>query len=111
MEMWDVLDREGEPTGKAVSRVEAMKGGKFLSGEYHLSVEVFIVNSKGDLLFTKRSPEKSTFGGYWETTAGSAITGEGSSETMIREIFEEIGLSIEKEELLFQSTKKLYPSE
>ena len=102
MEIWDVLDREGEPTGKTVYRSDAMKGGVFLPGEYHLSVEVFIVNSKGELLFTKRSPEKSTFGGYWETTAGSAITGEVSSETMIREIFEETGISVDEKELLFQ---------
>ncbi len=102
MEIWDILDREGKPTGKTVSRKKAMKGQGFLPEEYHLSVEVFIVNSRGEMLFTRRSPEKTTFGGYWETTAGSAIEGEESGEAILREIKEEIGIRAAKKELIFK---------
>ena len=102
MEIWDILDKKGEKTGRTIPRGIAMKEEGLKEGEYHLSVEVFIVNSKGEMLFTKRSPEKSTFPGYWETTAGSAIAGEESLEAMSREISEEIGIKVEREELLFQ---------
>ena len=102
MEIWDILDKKGEKSGRTIPRDAAMKQKGLKAGEYHLSVEVFIVNSKGEMLFTKRSPEKSTFPGYWETTAGSAIAGEKSLEAMSREISEEIGIEVEKGELLFQ---------
>ena len=102
MEIWDILDNKGKRTGRTIPREIAMKEKGLKEGEYHLSVEVFIINSIGEMLFTKRSLEKSTFPGFWETTAGSAIAGEESMEAMLREISEEIGIDVKREELLFQ---------
>lgn len=102
MEMWDVLDREGKKIGKEVIRQQAIFENALGEGEYHLSVEVFILNSKGEILLTRRSPNKDVYGGYWETTAGSVIAGEESLETMLREIKEEIGIEVKDWELIFQ---------
>ena len=103
MEIWDVRNREGEKSGKTVSRKEALVDKSvFEKGEYHLSVEVFIINSRGQLLFTKRSPHKDNYPDLWETTAGSAISGEESLETMVREIGEEIGLEVQPEDLIYK---------
>ena len=37
MEYWDVYDKNGKLTGKVVE-----KNGKFLEGEYHKAIEIWI---------------------------------------------------------------------
>lgn len=59
-ELWDVLDKNGEPTGKTVSR--GFKGA-FPKGKYHLVVHIWIKNSKGEFLIQKRSSFKQPMAG------------------------------------------------
>lgn len=85
-ELWDVYDRERKPTGRTHRR------GDFLpEGDYHLVVHVWIQNSLGQFLLTKRSPNKG-FPNMWETTGGSALAGEDSLTAALREVREETGL-------------------
>ena len=62
-------------------------------GEYHLVVEIWLRNSKGEVLLTKRHPEKH-YGGLWECTGGSVLAGEESLTAAIREVKEEIGVDL-----------------
>lgn len=91
MELWDILDVEGNLTGKLVER-----GKPMLQNEFHLVVHIWIRNSAGKFLIAKRAENKPS-GGMWETTGGSAIAGESSLETAIRETNEELGLVLEPE--------------
>ncbi len=88
IELWDILDEDGNKTGELVARGRPMK-----QDEYHLVVHVWIRNSKGQFLISKRTPNK-TFPNMWETTGGSAIKGEDSLSAALREVREEIGINL-----------------
>jgi len=83
-EMWDVLDEKGNKTGRLHERGTTMQ-----QGDFHLVVEVWITNQKGDFLVSKRTPERN---GLWHTTGGCAITGDDSLTAALREVQEEIGI-------------------
>lgn len=91
MELWDVLDEDGVKTGKIVER-----GKPRGQDEYHLVVHVWIKNSNGEFLITKRTPNK-PLPNMWEATVGSAIAGEDSLTAAVREVKEEIGIGLSAE--------------
>ena len=64
----------------------------------HLCVEV-ITLWNGRMLTTRRHPNKRG-GGYWEVTTGSALAGEDSRTAALRELYEETGITAEKEALI-----------
>ena len=98
MELWDLYDRDRKLLGKTHVR------GKVLArGEYHLVVDIVAVNEEGKILITKRHPDK-TYGGYWETTGGSAVAGEDSVTAAVRELCEETGLNAKLEHLEYCGT-------
>lgn len=88
-ELWDVYDENRQPTGRLHPRGEPLQ-----PGDYHLVVYVWKLNSRGELLITKRSPNKG-FGNMWETTAGSAVAGDDSLTAALRENIEETGLALD----------------
>ncbi len=90
MELWDIYNKYRKNTGNIHQR-----GIKTKEGEYHLAVRVWIVNSKNELLIQRRQLESITWPGMWDASAsGSAILGDNSKETAIKETMEEIGLDI-----------------
>ncbi|MDD6189556.1 MAG: NUDIX domain-containing protein [Clostridiales bacterium] len=93
MELLDIYDENRNFTGKRIVRGE--RRGK---DEYGLAVAVWIVNSRGELLITLRSPEKESWPDYWENTSGAVQAGESSLEGCIRELREETGISAEPSE-------------
>jgi len=101
-EMWDILDADGKKIGRFVRRGDELK-----EGEYHLVLHIWIKNSKGEYLISKRCPNKD-FGNLWECTGGSAIAGEDSLTAALRETKEELGLTLnpDKGEMIY-SLKRL----
>jgi 8-oxo-dGTP diphosphatase len=89
MELWDVFDRSREKTGRT-----AVRGQHLAPGEYHLVVHVWIRNSAGKFLISKRQPTKRPHPGMWEPTVGSAILGDDSLAAALREAKEELGLCL-----------------
>lgn len=87
-ELWDVLDENRSPTGITIKRGETLE-----KGQYHLVVHVWIKNSRGEYLITKRAPGKG-FPNMWETTGGSAVAGDDSLAAALRETKEETGLTL-----------------
>lgn len=90
-ELWDIYDENRCITGRQHRRGEPLQ-----NGEYHLVVHVWIVNSRGQFLLTKRSPNKG-FPNMWETTGGSALAGDDSLTAALREVKEETGLALKEE--------------
>jgi aminoglycoside phosphotransferase (APT) family kinase protein/8-oxo-dGTP pyrophosphatase MutT (NUDIX family) len=86
-EIWDVLDANGNKTGRYHER-----GKPMAAGDYHLAVHAWKHNGRGEWLIDKRTPEK---GGKWETTGGAAIAGDDSLTTALRETKEELGLDLD----------------
>lgn len=102
MELWDVYDNERHPMGKTHVRGVPMR-----AGEYHLAVDIIIHNAKGNILITRRSPEKINHPGKWENTAGSVQAGEDSKTAALRELREETGISLMPVEIKFLTYRRV----
>ncbi|MGM0878832.1 MAG: NUDIX hydrolase [Bacillota bacterium] len=99
MELWDLYDKNRIKTGRIHKR-----GTPLAEGDYHIVVHVWIRNNKDEILLTKRHQDK-THPNLWECTGGSILVGEDSMEGALREVKEEIGIS------LLRSNGKLAKSE
>lgn len=62
--------------------------------DYHLGADVWIINSKNQILIQKRSPKKRQSPNVWAMTGGSVIKGETSLQTIERETQEELGIQL-----------------
>ena len=90
MEVWDILDENGNITGETMC-----KGDKKVweEGIYHQGVDAWIINSENKILIQKRSPKKKLEPNVWAMTGGSVIKGETLLEALKRETLEELGLT------------------
>lgn len=103
MEYLDLYDENGNLTGETVLRSKDMKPK---IGKYIKIVIVFIQNSEGKFLIQKTSKQK---GSVWATTGGLVSSGYTSDETIVKEIEEELGLTIDFNELKhFYNEKREY---
>lgn len=93
MEKWDLYTKYREKTGK-----EHIRGEKLPDGLFHLVVHIWIRNSKGEYLISKRAADRPTYPLIWESAGGSVIKGEDSLEGAIREVKEEVGIDLQKED-------------
>ena len=102
-ELWDVYTKDRKRTGKTCIRGEQ---GKLLDDEFHIWVMVWIKNpTTGKYLVSQRSADKETDPLKWETVAGHAISGENSLDATIREVFEEVGITLHPENATILATK------
>ena len=90
MEYFDIVDEDGKPTGAVVSRETAHE-----EGIPHRTSHVWIVRKteKGyDILMQKRSLNKDSFPGMYDTSsAGHIRAGDKPVASAIRELEEELG--------------------
>ena len=96
MEKIDLYNSDKQKLDKVFIREK----DKLLENEYYLLEQVWIINNKNEVLLTQRNFNKS-YGGMWEAITGHVKSGETDLEGIQREISEEIGLNIEKNELRF----------
>jgi len=95
LELWDILDENGNKTGRTVERQAVVNGKKPLrQGEYHLCVYVWIMNDNGELLIAQRTPNKEA-SNMWECVGGNAIAGDDSLTTALKEVREELGITLQ----------------
>ncbi len=93
-ELWDLYDKDRSSLHRTHQR-----GLPLAPGEYHMAVIVVIVNSRGEVLLTRRAKEKDLCPGWWENTGGSVLAGETSLQAILRELREETGIRARPEEL------------
>lgn len=104
MEMWEVLDCEGNPTGEVMAKNDQ----KFFErGLCHLGAEVWIINSDNKILIQKRSKQKIIEPNVWAMTGGSVKLGENSKETIVREAKEELDIDINSNDLMLIMRSKV----
>lgn len=100
----DIYSADRKPTGRCVLRGEKIKPGEFLMG-----VGVWLRNSKGEFLISKRSVEK-IFPLKWECTGGGVQAGESTLAAAVREVGEELGIHLRAEDgRLFASITRFEP--
>ena len=92
-ELADLCDASGRPTGRT-----AVRGERIPADTYRTVVSILTVTDSGEILLTRRAPQKS-YAGCWEITGGCAQAGETPVQAAIRELWEETGLLTSPEEL------------
>lgn len=106
MEYLDVCTEDGRPTGRTVSRDDAHRDGIL-----HRTAHVWIAREKQggyDILLQKRSMEKESFPGLYDTSsAGHIPAGEEPLPSALRELKEELGISAKLEQLTFAGTFRI----
>lgn len=95
MELVDIYDNKHELTGLKKKRKELE------NGEYRLSCFVWIINDNNELLIQQRLATAKKCPNMWETCSGGAISGDTPITGVIREIEEELGLKVDKDNLTF----------
>lgn len=101
-ELIDIYDVNKNKTGK----VENRHTYKLKKGEYYLVSDAIIINSKNEILLTRRAQNKIN-GLLWEGVGGCTIAGETQIDTILREIKEEIGVAFTKKEaILFKEIRR-----
>ena len=92
MEKWDLYNAKREKTGLTMQR-----GENIPKGLYHLVVSAWIVNQQGQYLLSQRHPDKQ-YPLYWECTGGAVLSGENSLQGAVREVKEELGITLAPEQ-------------
>ncbi len=102
-EVWDVYTKDRRRTGKTCLRGEQ---GTLEEDEFHMWVMVWIKNARtGKYLVSQRSADKDTDPLKWETVAGHAISGDTSLDAALREVYEEVGISLKAQDACILATK------
>lgn len=101
-ELWDLYDSNRQKTDLQIER-----GQPIPQGLYHLVVSAWIVNSQGKYLLSQRHPDK-PYPYFWECTGGSVIAGESSLTGAIREVKEElrITLTLDNARIIYQARRE-----
>ena len=105
VEYWDLYDKDGNKLYKTVKR-----GDKLNNDEYHLVVNVWIKNKNNEFLISQRSSTKA-HPLMWEITGGSVLKGESSLDGALREVYEELGLKLNRNSAKFIGrANRYYPN-
>ena len=103
MELLDVVDENGIPTGETVERSIA-----HAKGIRHRTSHVWLLRRRSEgveVLLQKRSDNKDSFPGKFDTSsAGHIQAGDEPLESALRELKEELGISATPEQLHFAGT-------
>lgn len=97
-ELIDIVNLKGEPTGNA-----CMKSFAHQNGILHASVHCWFYNKQGEILIQKRAKNKDIYPDLWDVSvAGHIASEENFTEAAIREIKEEIDVTVLKQELIYK---------
>lgn len=98
MEIFDIVDENGRPTGKTVERTTAHR-----EGIRHRTAHIWVIRQRNGIyecLLQKRSLCKDSFPGQYDTSsAGHIHAGDEIVDSAIRELEEELGIKAEQEDL------------
>ncbi len=101
-EYFDILDDNGNKTGKIKLRSEVHR-----DGDWHKAVHIWIINDKGDILLQRRCATKDSNPNMLDiSSAGHLTAGDDSLSGAIRELKEELNIDVKPDELKFIKTIK-----
>lgn len=96
MEIIDLYNKEKQKLNKTFKRGK----DKLNKDEYYLLEQIWIINKNKEILLTQRNKNKS-YGGLWEPTTGHVKTKEKDIEGALRELKEELNITVKKQELTY----------
>ncbi len=98
-----VSEHTGEPTGVCLPRAEAIAQGAWCQ-----TTNIYVLNSKGEVLCHQRSFDKERLAGIWMTHLGGHVgADETYEENAHRELFEESGIAVDPSTLIHWRTTRL----
>lgn len=110
MEMLDVVNEQGEPTGEQVERTVA-----HCRGDLHRTAHVWIArmrDGRPQIMLQKRSMNKDSYPGCYDiSSAGHIPAGYDYLESAIRELSEELGIHATEQELMLCGFRRIHFSE
>lgn len=95
-EIRDIYTEQGQMTGRTF-----VKGEPLGPGEYFLHTIILIMGRGGQYLLQQRALTARHYPGKWDVTGGGVIHGETSRAAAVREAYEELGLEIDPEALVY----------
>jgi 8-oxo-dGTP diphosphatase len=95
MELIDVYNVRHEKLNYTKER------GTLEKGEYQLTCLIWIVNDEEKILLQQRASTLKHSPNIWGATAGAALAGDTSLTGALRELKEELGIDVPKEEMIF----------
>lgn len=102
-ELLQIVDAEtGEPTGEHLPRKQVLENKLWCR-----TTNIFVLNSRGQILCHQRSLNKERFPGAWSTHFGGHITeGESFKISALKELEEETGIKVNAFQLIPWRTSK-----
>lgn len=89
---WDLYDKDFHIVGKTINE---MQSDEIPDGLYHLTVNVWIVNPKKQVLLIKKSLNFNLrYPGLWTSINGDVQAGDNSLECLIKIVKDKIGIDI-----------------
>lgn len=98
MEKLDIIDKQGKLTNNTATRNEVHQKGLL----HHASGLIIVrrINNNWEILSQQRSLNKEKNAGLWDMSAsGHILSGESPILSLTREVKEELGISVNQEEL------------
>ena len=107
MELIDIFDENNKYLGYSLERSKVHK-----ENLCHRHVSAWIMNYNGEILLQQRALDKKKNPGKWAKTGGHVDAGETPEESIKREVYEEIGLKVNDDEIKnIEIFKSINPNE
>ncbi|MCH2195111.1 NUDIX domain-containing protein [Kordia sp.] len=95
MELIDILDEHGKPTGEILPKKEVHRHGYF-----HATTHLWLYTKTGKVVLQLRAAIKPNFPNCWDVSvAGHISAGETALDTAVREAEEELGVIVKASNL------------
>lgn len=101
-EILEIYDGERKKTGKIIIRHKE----PIQKGEYIIGVHAIIINSKKQILISRRAEHVYPYPLLWECIGGAVSIGETEEQGVIREAEEELGIHFQPQEAILYTIKK-----
>lgn len=103
MEYFDILDENGNKTGKTKLREEVHR-----DGDWHRVAHIWVINRNGgSILLQRRCPTKDSNPNMLDVSCGGHLSaGDDSLTGAVRELKEELGIDVDPSDLEYVTTIK-----